>query len=242
VVATDLSGYGASLRPSCAADHASHSKRALAQDQVQAMAALGFDRFAVAGHDRGGRVAYRMALDHPDRVSALAVLDIVPTAEVWARADDRLAFAYWHRGFLAQPAPLPERLIAGDPDAYFEHHLHRIGLGAERGRYPAEVLAVYRAQLDDPGAVEAICEDYRAGASVDREHDEADRGRRIGCPVLALWGTRGALELLYGDVVAVWREWAEDVRGHGVDATHFLVEDRPEEVAVELIGFLEASG
>jgi len=237
VVATDLSGYGHSFRPAPAADHAAHSKRALALDQIQAMASLGHERFAVAGHDRGGRVAYRMALDHPDRVSALAVLDIVPTAEVWARADDRLLLGYWHWGFLAQPAPLPERLIAGDPDAYLEYHLRTIGLGREAGRYPEDVLAAYRAQLDDASAVQAICEDYRAGATIDRQLDDADRGRLIDCPVLVLWGTRGALGLFYGDVLAVWQSWARDVRGRGVEASHFLVEDRPEEVAGELIDF-----
>jgi haloacetate dehalogenase len=237
VVVTDLAGYGDSLRPAPAPDHAPHSKRALALDQLQAMASLGHERFAVAGHDRGGRVAYRLALDHRERVSALAVLDIVPTAEVWARADDRLALAYWHWGFLAQPAPLPERLIAGAPDAYFEHHLRSIGLGGEAGRYPEPVLAAYRAQLADPGTVEAICEDYRAGATIDRGLDEADRGRQIDCPVLVLWGTRGALEPFYGDVLAVWRAWARDVRGRGVEASHFLVEDRPEEVARELTEF-----
>jgi haloacetate dehalogenase len=237
VVATDLPGYGDSLRPAPAADHAPHSKRAMALDQVQAMASLGFERFAVAGHDRGGRVAYRMALDHPGRVSSLAVLDIVPTAEVWARADDRLALGYWHWGFLAQPAPLPERLIAADPDAYFECHLRSIGLGVEPDRYPERVLAAYRAQLEDAGAVQAICEDYRAGASIDRQLDEADRGRQIECPVLVLWGTRGALEPFYDDVLAVWRPWARDLRGRGVEASHFLVEDRPDEVARELAAF-----
>jgi haloacetate dehalogenase len=240
VVATDLSGYGESLRPAPGADHAPHSKRALAVDQVQAMASLGHERFAVAGHDRGGRVAYRMALDHPDRVTALAVLDIVPTAEVWARADDRLALAYWHWGFLAQPAPLPERLIAGDPDAYFDYHLRSIGLNGEPGRYPEQVVAAYRAQLEDETAVQAICEDYRAGATIDRQLDEADRGRQIECPVLALWGTHGALEPFYGDVLAVWRPWARDLRGRGVEASHFLVEDRPEEVAQELTAFLDS--
>ncbi len=239
MVATDLSGYGGSLRPAPAPDHAPHSKRALALDQVQAMASLGHERFAVAGHDRGGRVAYRMALDHPERVSSLAVLDIVPTAEVWARADDRLALAYWHWGFLAQPPPLPERLIAADPDAYFEYHLRSIGLGVERGRYPDPVLAAYRAQLEDAGAVQAICEDYRAGAGIDRQLDEADRDRPIECPVLVLWGTRGALEPFYRDVLAVWRPWARDVRGRGVEASHFLVEDRPDEVAQELLTFFE---
>ena len=241
VVVTDLSGYGDSLRPAPAADHVPHSKRALALDQVQAMAALGHERFAVAGHDRGGRVGYRMALDHPDRVSSLAVLDIVPTADVWARADDRLALVYWHWGFLAQPAPLPERMIAGDPDAYFEYHLRSIGLDREPGRYPGQVRAAYRAQLEDAGAVQAICEDYRAGATIDRELDEADRGRLIECPVLVLWGTRGALGPLYGDVLAIWRSWAADVRGRGVDASHFLVEDRPEEVAAELAAFFEGA-
>ncbi len=177
VVASDLAGYGASLRPAPAPDHAPHAKRALALDQVEAMRALGHERFAVAGHDRGGRVAYRMALDHPDRVTALAVLDIVPTAEVWAHAGDRLALLYWHWGFLAQPAPLPERLIGADPDAFFDAHVRRIGVGAAPGRYPDEVVAAYRRQLDDPSVVEAICEDYRAGAGIDREHDEADRGR-----------------------------------------------------------------
>jgi haloacetate dehalogenase len=238
VVVADLSGYGDSLRPAVAEDHSPHSKRALAIDQVQAMASLGHERFAVAGHDRGGRVAYRMALDHPDRVSALAVLDIVPTADVWARADDRLALAYWHWGFLAQPAPLPERLIAGDPDAYFDHHLLRIGLGTDAARYPEPVMTAYRRQLQDAGAVNAICEDYRAGATVDRQLDEADRGREIGCPVLCLWAGRGALPLLYGDVLAVWRPWAPDVSGRAVDASHFLVEDCPEEVAGELATFL----
>src|SRR6202161_4703117 len=138
VVVADLSGYGASLRPAPADDHAPHSKRALALDQVQAMASLGHERFAVSGHDRGGRVAYRMALDHPERVSALSVLDIAPTAEVWARADARLSLIYWHWGFLAQPAPLPERLIAGAPDAFMDHHVGRIGLGADPERYPEE--------------------------------------------------------------------------------------------------------
>ncbi|MFL5863954.1 MAG: alpha/beta fold hydrolase [Solirubrobacteraceae bacterium] len=241
VVAADLSGYGESFRPAPAADHTPHSKRAMASDQVQAMSSLGHERFAVAGHDRGARVAYRMALDHPDQVSALAVFDIVPTADVWARAQDKLTLVYWHWGFLAQPTPLPERLIAGDPDAYFDNHLLTIGLGTDPQTYPHEVLAAYRRQLDDATAVNAICEDYRAGATVDRELDEADRGRMIQCPVLCLWGTRGALPLLYGDVLSVWRPWAPEVSGRGVDASHFLVEDQPQDVAAELIAFLRSA-
>jgi haloacetate dehalogenase len=237
VVVADLPGYGDSLRPAASDDHVPHSKRAMALDLLQAMAGLGFDRFAVAGHDRGGRVAYRMALDHPATVTALAVLDIVPTAEVWKRTDSTSAVSYWHWSFLAQPAPLPERLILGAPEDWFEYHVRRMGIGGDPERYPPEVVAAYRAQLRDPGAVQAMCEDYRAGATIDRELDEADRGRQIECPVLALWGTRGALPRFYSDVLAVWGEWAADLRGRGVEASHFLVEDEPVEVAGELAGF-----
>ncbi|MBA3906549.1 MAG: alpha/beta hydrolase [Pseudonocardiales bacterium] len=239
VVAADLPGYGESFRPTPAADHEPHSKRALARDLVQAMAALGRERFAVAGHDRGGRVAYRMALDHPDRVTAAAVFDVVPTGEVWARADARLAIVYWHWAFLAQPAPLPERLIGADPGAFFDLHVRALGVGSAPGRYPAEVMAGYRALLDDVSTVGAICEDYRAGATIDRDHDDADAGRRtITCPLLALWSARGALPRLYGDVLDVWRPWAPHVSGQGIAASHFLVEDEPERVARELIDFL----
>ena len=241
VVVADLPGYGASFRPTPTPDHTAHAKRVLAVDLVEAMAVLGHDRFAVAGHDRGGRVAYRMALDHPDRVSAAAVLDVVPTGEVWSRADAAMALGYWHWAFLAQPAPLPERLVAGDPDAFFEFHVRALGLGHAPGRYPAELLAAYRRLLDDPSVVEAICEDYRAGATVDREHDDADRGeRRIECPLLALWSASGALPRLYGDVLEVWRTWAREVSGQGLEASHFLVEDRPEDVADALTALLEA--
>jgi haloacetate dehalogenase len=240
VVAADLPGYGDSHRPAPAADHAPHSKRASAADMVQAMAALGHARFAIAGHDRGGRVAYRMALDHHDVVEALAVLDIVPTAEVWARADASFALAYWHWGFLAQPPPLPERLIGSNPDAYYEHHVRRMGIGEDPRRYPGPVLDAYRRQLRDPSVVEAICEDYRAGATIDRELDEADRaaGNRIEAPLLALWGSRAALPQLYGDVAAIWRDWAREAEGGELDAAHFVVEDRPGELAARLAGFL----
>lgn len=241
VVAADLTGYGASFRPAPTDDHAAHGKRAMAVDQVEAMAALGHDRFAVVGHDRGGRVAYRMALDHPDRVERLAVLDIVPTGEVWRRADRYFARGYWHWAFLALPAPLPERLIGGDPQAFFDLHVRAgIGLGVEPGRYPPEILDAYRRLLDDPETVQAMCEDYRAGASVDVEHDDADReaGRRIACPVLVLWAGRGGLPIFYGDVLEVWRPWAPDLRGEALDASHFLAEDRPEDTASRLLAFL----
>ena len=241
VVATDLAGYGSSLRPAPTFGHAAHSKRALAQDQVEAMEQLGFSAFAVAGHDRGARVAYRMALDHPGRVLRLAVMDIVPTGEVWSRMTADVARGYWHWSFLALPAPLPERLIAGDPDAFFDLHVRgQLGLGEHADRYPLDVMDTYRAMLDDPGAVEAMCEDYRAGATIDFEHDDADRtaGRRIKCPVLVLWALRGGLPRFYDDVLGVWRPWAQDVRGAGVDATHFLAEDAPEATADHLLSFL----
>ena len=240
VIVADLPGYGASFRPVPAADHAPHSKRALADDLVQAMGQLGHDRFAVAGHDRGGRVAYRMALDHPDRIDAAAVIDVVPTGDVWARADAQLALGYWHWSFLAQPAPLPERLIAADPDAFFDFHVRALGLGRAPGRYPADLMAGYRALLDDVGTVEAICEDYRAGATVDRAHDDADRGvRTIACPLLALWSATGALPRFYGDVLDVWRPWAGDLTGQAVPASHFVVEDQPELTADALSVFLQ---
>jgi haloacetate dehalogenase len=241
VVAADLPGYGDSFRPRPSDDHASHGKRALAADLVEAMAQLGHGAFAVAGHDRGGRVAYRMALDRPDVVTRLAVLDIVPTGEVWRRADRDFARGYWHWAFLALPAPLPERLIGGDPQAFFDLHVRAgMGMGAEPGRYPRDVLDVYRRLLDDAGTVEAMCEDYRAGASVDVEHDDADReaGRQIAGPVLVLWAGRGGLPRFYRDVLDVWRPWAPDVRGEALDATHFLAEDRPEETAARLLAFL----
>jgi haloacetate dehalogenase len=242
VVVPDLPGYGDSLHPAVSDDHVPHSKRAMALDLVQAMGELGFDRFAVAGHDRGGRVAYRMALDHSATVTALAVLDIVPTAEVWKRTDSTSAVSYWHWTFLAQPAPLPERLILGAPEDWFQYHVRRMGIGNQPERYPEAVIEAYRRQLLDPSAVEGMCEDYRAGATIDRELDEADRGRQIDCPVLALWGTHGALPRFYGDVLAVWSEWASDLRGRGVEASHFLVEDAPEEVAAELAGFFAPAG
>jgi haloacetate dehalogenase len=235
VVAPDLPGYGDSFRPPVTSDHASHAKRALAADLVAAMGELGHATFALAGHDRGGRVAYRMALDHPAVVTRLLVLDIVPTAEVWARADAVMALGYWHWAFLAQPAPLPERMIGGDPGALWLA-AERIGLKTGDERYPGEVVAAYRAQFDDPSFVTAICEDYRAGAGIDREHDEADRGTRtIACPVRSVWGGAGALPRFYADPLEPWRTLAPGVTGRGVEgASHFVVEDAPAEVVAEI--------
>jgi len=230
VVLTDLRGYGASSKPASLPDHWPYTKRAMARDQVAVMHALGFDRFAVCGHDRGGRVGYRMALDHPERVTRLAVLDIVPTGEVLMRADRAFGLGYWHWFFLAQPAPTPERMIGADPDAYYRHF--------DADFFDPEAVAAYRRAADDPDTIRAMCEDYRAGAGLDVEHDLADKNhrRRIACPLLALWGGRWYLEDWY-DVLAIWREWADDVSGRAVDAGHYLAEERPDDVLGELRGF-----
>ena len=229
VVAPDLRGYGDSGKPPTTPDHAPYAKRAMARDHVAVMHQLGFERFAVAGHDRGGRCAYRLALDHPERVRQLAVLDIVPTSEALRRADMAFALAYWHWFFLAQPADLPERLIQADPDAFY---LRRGG-----HLFAPEALAEYRRCFHDPATIHAMCEDYRAGATIDFALDEADRGtRRIVCPVLVLWGRRGQLESAY-DVLAVWRDWADDVRGRAVDCGHYLPEEAPDETYAELYRF-----
>jgi haloacetate dehalogenase len=238
VVAADLHGYGDSFRPPVSEDHSAHSKRALAADLRDAMRELGHETFAVAGHDRGGRVAYRMALDHPETVTRLAVLDIVPTGEIWSRADATFALGYWHWPFLAQPAPVPERLILGDPDGFWIA-AERLGLKRGDPRYPDAIVDAYRAQLDDPAFVTAMCEDYRAGATVDREHDDADRGHRsIACPARSLWAGAGSLPRFYADPLEPWRALAPEITGRAVEgASHFLVEDAPEEVGADLAAF-----
>jgi haloacetate dehalogenase len=234
VVAPDLRGYGESSKPATVPDHASYGKRAMAGDAVGLMRHLGFDSFDVVGHDRGARAGYRLALDRPSAVRRLTVLDVVPTGEVWARADDRMALGYWHWVFLALPEPVPERLIGHDPEFFFFDA--EFG-GALRGFAP-EAVADYARAVRDPAVVHAICEDYRAGATCDRRLDDEDRaaGRRIGCPTQVLWGGRGALAAWY-DTLAVWRDWAGDVTGRALDCGHFPVEERPAEVLAALRSF-----
>lgn len=235
VVASDLRGYGDSGKPATSPDHAAYSKRAMAGDQVALMRRLGFASFCVAGHDRGGRVAYRMALDHPAAVQKLAVLDIVPTLAAFDRADARFGLGYYHWFFLAQPYDLPERLIGADPDYFWRRHTTR-GPKAPDFFVPA-ALDDYLRCFRRADTIHGICEDYRAAASIDLDHDRADFGRRkIACPVLALWGRRGKLDAWY-DVLAVWREWADDVRGRSVDCGHYLAEESPAETAAELGAF-----
>jgi haloacetate dehalogenase len=229
VVAPDLRGYGESSKPPTTPDHEPYSKRAMARDQVEVMRYLGFERFGVAGHDRGGRCAYRLALDHPERVEKLAVLDIVPTGDMWRRVDMEFGLVDWHWFFLAQPAPFPEEVIGSNPDAYY--------FRGDGSRFDPEALADYLRCVRDPETIRGMCEDYRAGATIDFELDEADRGkRRIACPVLALWSGREELGRWF-DVLDVWRQWADDVRGRALDAGHFLAEEAPEETYEELRKF-----
>jgi haloacetate dehalogenase len=241
VVCADLPGYGRSGCPPSAPDHAPYAKRAMAADLVRFMRQLGFSRFAVAGHDRGGRVAYRMALDHPAVVTRLAVLDIVPTSEAWDRADARFAEGYWPWSLLAQPEPLPERLIAAAPDVVVDAALG--GWGSAPEAFGLDVRAEYVAALSEPAHVHAVCEEYRAAAGIDREHDTADRraGRRISCPVLVLWAAGGPVGTWYaaaGGPLGVWRDWGQDVAGHAISAGHFFPEEQPDPTATHLQRFL----
>lgn len=232
VVCPDLRGYGESSKPPTTPDHEPYSKRAMARDMVSLMSGLGHEQFLVAGHDRGGYVSYRLALDHPERVERLAVLDIVPTFKAWRRADAQFMLRWWHWAFMAQPAPLAESFFAANPDAYY----YRSG----RERFHPEALADYLRAVHDPETVHAMCEDYRANATYDRALDAADyhEGKRIACPLLVLWGKQDDMEDLYGDPLAVWEGWADDVRGRSLDCGHYLAEEKPDELAAELEAFL----
>ena len=240
VVCADLRGYGRSGCPPSTSDHAPYSKRAMAHDMVAVMDRLGFARFSVAGHDRGGRVAYRMALDHPKRIERLAVLDIVPSEHVWERADARFALGFWPWSLLAQPEPLPERILMAAAGAIVDDALTQ--WGSRPAAFEPAVRAAYVHALADPAHAHAICEEYRAAATIDREHDRADRaaGRRITCPVLALWSAAGALATWYGAEsapIALWQAWSDDVRGNALDGGHFFPEGAPERTADALARF-----
>lgn len=236
VVCPDLRGYGDSAKPATDERHFPYSKRAMAQDMVEVMAALGHWRFGLAGHDRGGRVAYRFALDHPDRVGRLATLDIVPTIEQFERMGMSGGMGSFHWFFLAQPAPLPETLIGSNAD-YFLAHMTRSWAGSPDCFHPA-AMAEYQRCFRNPDVIRATCEDYRAGATVDCELDAADRaaGRRITCPMLALWGDGGRPHKRTA-VLEIWRNWATDVDGAGLPCGHFLPEEAPRETAERLAAF-----
>ena len=235
VVAPDLRGYGDSSKPPDGENHFGYSKRATAHDQVEVMERLGFTHFAVVGHDRGARVAHRLTRDHPDRVTKLAVLDILPTYTVYQQVNKALATAYYHWFFLIQPAPFPETLIGNNAEFYLNAMLGRFKPQAITPEAFAEYLRCFR----DPATIHATCEDYRAAATIDLSHDEADLDHKIACPVLALWGEKGFLHKRY-DVLAIWRERAVDVRGKAVPCGHFLPEEAPEETLAELRTFLSA--
>lgn len=231
VVAPDLPGYGQSTAPPTLPDHRQASKRTMAELLVRLMQTLGFESFAVAGHDRGGRVAYRMAIDHPSVVTRLAILDIVPTIDAWERADREWLLDYWHWAFLSQPEPVPERLLSADPDAYYLR---------ERSRFDPQALEDYLAAVHRPEVIHTMCEDYRAGAGIDVEIDTADReaGRKIAQAILALWSRTDLGR--WHDVLEVWRRWAAEpasVRGREFATSHYLAEEAPDDVTDELNRF-----
>jgi haloacetate dehalogenase len=238
VVVPDLRGYGDSAKPGSDPEHMPYSKRVMAQDQVEVMRQLGFDRFAVAGHDRGARVAYRMTLDHPSIVTRLAVLDVVPTHAMFASVDKEFATNTFHWFFLVQPYDFPEHLIGGDPEYFLRSMLGLWSGGTDV--FGQEALAEYIRCFSDPATIHASCEDYRAGATVDLEHDTADFGRRmIDCPLFVLWSQR--LGSRQRDPLATWRQWASDVRGQALACGHFIPEEAPQETASALLEFFSRS-
>jgi haloacetate dehalogenase len=230
VVCPDLRGYGRSSKPATAADHSPYSKRAMATDVAALMRGLGHEQFAVVGHDRGSYVAMRLALDDPDAVSALVVLDCVPIGAALARADARFATLWWHWFFFAQPDK-PERAILADPEGWY---------GGDPQSMGAENYADYLHAINDPDTVRAMLEDYRAGLGVDRAADDADRaaGRRISCPTLVAWSARDDMQSLYGDPLTIWRAWASNVRAIVIESGHHMAEEAPEQLANALQIFL----
>ena len=230
VVCPDLRGYGRSSKPPTTPNHEPYSKRAMARDCPALMRTLGHDRFAVIGHDRDAYAAFRLAMDHPAAVSHLVVMDGVPIGEALARCDARFAARWWHWFFLGQTAKPAERVIDADPDGWYDGDLGRMGAEADEDD---------RRAIHDPETVHAMCEDYRAGLGIDREHDDADRaaGRGLSCPTLVLWATGDDLPDLYGDVLAVWHPWADDLRGTAINTGHHMAEEAPETLAAALRGF-----
>jgi haloacetate dehalogenase len=235
VVCADLRGYGDSSKPRGLPDHSNYSKRAMAQDMVEVMRTLGHERFHVVGHDRGGRVAHRLARDHGGRVKTLTVLDISPTLKMYRSTTMQFAKAYYHWFFLIQEFPLPERMLEGQAPYYL---LKRLGRGKSGLKYFAkEAMAKYERAFKDPRTIHATCEDYRAAATIDLIHDQKDLRRKIRMPVLALWGRQGVIEALF-DCLADWREVASDVRGRALACGHFIAEEKPEALLAELRRFL----
>jgi len=243
LVIADLPGYGSSAAPRSDAEHAPYTKRAMASAMVAVMATLGFARFRLAGHDRGGRVGYRLALDHPGCLEQLALLDIVTTWDMWHRIDVRLASRAWHWTFLALPEPFPETLIGHDPKFFFDSRARAGAKANDVSIFDPRALAHYHAAYEDPARIHAMCEDYRAGRTTDLAHDEADRaaGNKIACPVLALWGTGGLPANASIDPLACWRDWASDLRGLPIESGHYVPEENPDATARALLEFFGAN-
>ncbi|MGB0631463.1 MAG: alpha/beta fold hydrolase [Alphaproteobacteria bacterium] len=236
VIAPDLRGYGDSDKPDSGPDvgHAPYSKREMAQDQIDVMAHFGFEAFDVCGHDRGGRVAHRMAIDHPKRVRRLAVLDIVPTYKIYMETDRGIAEDYYHWFFLIQPADYPERMIGNDAAYYLQKKMGKYSFGEDV--FTETAKAEYLRCFDNPAAIHASCEDYRAAATIDLEHDKADLDLKLTQPLLALWGEKGAMARNY-DVLSAWRERAQHVSGHSLPCGHYLAEEKPAETLAALKEF-----
>lgn len=232
VVCPDLRGFGQSSKPADTPDHSGSSKRAKALDCVALMERLGHSRFAVVGHDRGAYTAFRLAMDHPERVTRLAILDAIPIIEALERCGDRFATAWYHWFFFAQ-AEKPERAILADPKAWYAASPEQLG---------AEAYADFLDAIQNPATVHGMVEDYRAGLGIDRAHDAADRdaGRTIACPMLCLWSLQDDLQDLFGDILGIWRPWAPDLRGHGIDCGHHMAEEAPEALSRELLAFLKS--
>jgi haloacetate dehalogenase len=238
VVCADLRGYGDSCKPRCAGDHANYSFRTLAADQLALMRELGHSRFHLVGHDRGGRTGHRLALDHPQALATLTVMDIVPTYAMLVSTNRQVAFAYWHWYFLSQPAPFPERLIGSDPDYFYETSL--VGWGATRlADFDPQQLAEYRRSWRDPLMIHGSCSDYRAAVSIDLQHDTADLGTQVSCPTFVLFGSSGTMAQHF-DIPAQWRQRCAHVSAASLPGGHFFVDQFPAETAQLLRGFLTA--
>ncbi|MDJ0650124.1 MAG: alpha/beta hydrolase [Xenococcaceae cyanobacterium MO_188.B19] len=236
VIVTDLRGYGDSSKPQGKADHSNYSKRAIAKDQVEVMSKLGYDKFHLVGHDRGARVAHRLTLDYPQQVTKLAVLDIIPTYELYTTSDQEFATAYYHWFFLIQPYPFPETLISSNPEYFLSHCLQ--SWSKTKDTFSTEAKAEYLRCFSDPKTIHGTCEDYRASADIDLVHDAENMDKKVTCPLLTLWGNKGIIGKKY-DVIASWKKRAINVVGKGLDCGHFLPEEAPEATYKNLQKFLE---
>jgi len=236
IVASDLRGYGDSGKPQGLPDHANYSFRRMATDQIELMTRLGFDKFSAVGHDRGARVLHRMALDFPDRLQRLAFLDILPTTVLYEQTDRHFANAYWEWFFFTQGQGFPEKLLSADPESFLRYELGHL---VDDGTIGPDVWKEYLRVLRDKAAMHGMCEDYRAGATIDLAHDAADAGRRIGVPLLLLWGARNPVWERF-DMIGTWQRFAKNVVGSPIQAGHYLAEEAPERVLDELLPFMRA--